>query len=324
MLVKSRSNFPYKCCVASSYTIYILAVYVFLISMKPSLTLPTKFLRNFTFPSYSTQKLFDDRVKRIQRTRAFSLPNRNTYDYIRESTAANLADRLFDINKEFDFGLEIGCARGDLISSQIDSDKIRVLSQLDNCIGSLTEPNANHPLLMEYNGRYLKMGIFDIAISNLSLHWTNDLEDLFCGINNLLTADSPFIISMFGEFTLCELAASLRDAEMRILGGFSPRVSPFIKLSDLASLFNVAGFQLITVDQDYITVSYPGMLELMQDLGKMGESNCTSGRKSHLRRDVIRLAEEEYRRRYGESNGCVPATFEVIYGIGWTRSLVPD
>ena len=131
---------------------------------------------------------------------------------------------------------------------------------MDNCIGSLTKPNAQYPLLMDYSLALLKKGSFDIAISNLSLHWINDLEDFFCRIYNLLTADSPFILSMFDEFTLCELAAFLRDAEIRILGGFSLRVSPFIKLSDLANLFNVAGFQLITVDQDYMTVSYPGML----------------------------------------------------------------
>ena len=294
--------------------------------MKSALSLQTcslqKIIRNYTIPSANSQKLFDNHVKRIQRDRAFNLPNRNTYDYIRESAAANLADRLFDINKEFDFGLEVGCARGDLLSSLIDSNKIRVLSQLDNCIGALTKPNTKFPLLMEYNATYLKKGSFDVAIANLSLHWINELEDFFCGIYNLLVADSPFLISMFGEFTLCELAASLRDSEMRILGGFSPRISPFIKLSDLANLFNVAGFKLITVDQDYITVRYPGMLELMQDLGRMGESNCTSGRKFHLRRDVIRLAEEEYRKRYGGSDGTVSATFEVIYGIGWTHNDV--
>ena len=110
-------------------------------------------------------------------------------------------------------------------------------------------------------------------------------------ISKFLLPDSPFLISMFGEFTLCELSSSLREAEVKLLGGFHPRVSPFIRLSALASLFSVAGFKLLTVDQDYVTVRYPGVLEQLQELSRMGESNCTVSRNTHLRRDVIKLAE---------------------------------
>ena len=266
-------------------------------------------------------KLFDTHVKQMQRDNAFRLPNRRTFDYIRESTAVNLADRLYDINKEFCFGLEVNCSRGDLLSSMIDSEKIRVLAQSDSVFAALNNPNSSFPILMQPEYPQMRMSMFDICISNLSLHWVNDLEDCFLKLSKFLLPDSPFMISMFGEFTLCELSSSLREAEIELLGGFHPRVSPFIRLSDLANLFSVAGFKLITVDQDYITVRYPGVLELMQDLSRMGESNCTVGRNTHLRREVIRLAEEIYRRRYGEEDSTVPASFEIIYGIGWTPVL---
>ncbi|KAI6655467.1 NADH dehydrogenase [Oopsacas minuta] len=276
------------------------------------------FIRSFTKSSKSKANLFDVRVKQIQRDNAFGLSNRKTFDYIRESTAINLADRLYDINKEFYLGLEIGCTRGDLLSSKIDSEKINFLFQSDSSVGALSRPNSTFPIQMHLESPQLRVSMFDIAIANLSLHWVNDLEDCFHRISKLLVPDAPFMISMFGEFTLCELSSSLREAEMKIMGGFSPRVSPFIRLSDLATLFNAGGFTLITVDQDYITVRYPGLLELMHDLGRMGESNCTVGRNTHLRRDVIRLAEEIYMKRYGEEHRNIPATFEIIYGIGWT------
>ena len=266
-------------------------------------------------------KLFDSRVKRIQRENAFRLPNRKTFDYIRESTAANIADRLYDINQGFCFGLEINCSRGDLLSSMIDSEKIRVLAQSDTAFAALNNPCSAYPILMQSEYPQLRMSLFDICISNLSLHWVNDLEDCFLKISKFLLPDSPFIISMFGEFTLCELSSSLREAEIELLGGFHPRVSPFIRLSDLANLLSVAGFKLITIDQDYITVRYPGVLELMQDLSRMGESNCTVGRNTHLRREVVKLTEEIYRKRYGEEDYTVPASFEIIYGIGWTPAL---
>ena len=284
-------------------------------------SLSCSYVRYLTNSPGIRAKLFDTRVKQLQRENAFRLPNRRTFDYIRESTATNLADRLYDINKDFCFGLEINCSRGDLLSSKIDSEKIRVLAQCDTVFTALSNPNSSLPILMRSEYPQVKVSMFDICISNLSLHWVNDLEDSFIRISKFLLPDSPFIISMFGEFTLCELSSSLREAEMKLLGGFHPRVSPFIRLSDLASLFSVAGFKLITVDQDYVTVRYPGVLELMQDLSRMGESNCTVGRNTHLRRDVIKLAEKIYRERYGERDGSVPASFEIVYGIGWTASL---
>ena len=70
------------------------------------------------------------------------LPNRRTFDYIRESTATNLADRLYDINKDLCFRLEINCSRGDLVSSMIESDpKIRVLAHCDTVFTALNNPN---------------------------------------------------------------------------------------------------------------------------------------------------------------------------------------
>lgn len=46
----------------------------------------------------------------------------------------------------------------------------------------------------------------------------------------------------------------------------------------MSSLINRAGFSIPTIDVDEITVQYPGMLELMDDLRSMGESNATLNR----------------------------------------------
>ena len=256
----------------------------------------------------------------MQRNRAFSNPDRKTYDYIRELTASNIADRLFDINKQFYCGLELGCSRGDLLLPNIDPQKLHFLFQTDSCEAALS-PKPQFPFLMHADLLQFKQNTFDVALSNLSLHWVDNLENLFSKIRSVLTPDSPFIISMFGESTLFELSSSLRETEMELLKGFSPRVSPFIRISDMANLLDAAGFTLITADQDYVTVRYPGMLELMRDLGRMGESNCTLSRNVHIRRDVIRGAEEEYKRRFADTDGSVPATFEIIFGIGWTPCI---
>lgn len=47
---------------------------------------------------------------------------------------------------------------------------------------------------------------------------------------------------------------------------------------DVSNLLGRAGFTILTVDVDEITVNYPTMWELMEDLRAMGESNAIIGR----------------------------------------------
>ena len=47
---------------------------------------------------------------------------------------------------------------------------------------------------------------------------------------------------------------------------------------DVSNLLGRAGFTLLTVDIDEVTVNYPSMWELMEDLQAMGESNAIVGR----------------------------------------------
>jgi len=50
---------------------------------------------------------------------------------------------------------------------------------------------------------------------------------------------------------------------------------------DVSNLLGRAGFTLLTVDIDEVTVKYPSMWELMEDLQAMGESNAIIGRQAH-------------------------------------------
>ncbi|XP_072713533.1 arginine-hydroxylase NDUFAF5, mitochondrial isoform X2 [Ciconia boyciana] len=122
---------------------------------------------------------------------------------------------------------------------------------------------------------------------------------------------------MFGGDTLYELRCSLQLAELEREGGFSPHVSPFTAVSDLGHLLSGAGFNTLTVDTDEIQVNYPGLFEVMEDLQGMGESNCSWNRKPLLHRETMLAAAAIYREMYGNSDGSVPATFQVYYMIGW-------
>ncbi len=85
----------------------------------------------------------------------------------------------------------------------------------------------------------------------------------------------------------------------------------------MASLLSRAGFTIPTVDVDEVSVGYPSMFELMHDLRDMGESNAVINRRGQLRRDTMLAASAIYQSLHGDEEG-VPATFQLIFLIGWS------
>jgi NADH dehydrogenase [ubiquinone] 1 alpha subcomplex assembly factor 5 len=159
---------------------------------------------------------------------------------------------------------------------------------------------------------------FDAVLSSLSLHWINDLPATLAQINNILKPDAPFIAAMFGGDSLYELRTSLQLASMERLGGISPHMSPLADVKDIGGLLQKAGFKLLTVDVDDIIVDYPDSFALMQDLQAMGESNAVLGREmGGISRDVLLAAEAIYRELHADGGEALPATFRMIYMIGW-------
>lgn len=162
---------------------------------------------------------------------------------------------------------------------------------------------------------------FDLVLSSLSLHWINDLPGMLAQINQVLKPDCAFMGAMLGGDTLFELRTSLQLAEQERRGGLSPRVSPLADVRDCGGLLQRAGFKMLTVDVDDIIVDYPSTFDLMTDLQLMGESNAIMGREmGPIRRDVLLATEAIYRELHGNENGTIPATFRIIYMIGWHDS----
>ncbi|CAO3575204.1 unnamed protein product [Mortierella alpina] len=157
----------------------------------------------------------------------------------------------------------------------------------------------------------------ECVVSSLSMHWINDLPGAMIQIQRSLKPDGVFIAGLFGGDTLFELRTSLQLAELDREGGISPRISPMADSRDLGSLLSRAGFTLTTVDVDEVTVSYPSALELMEDLRAMGESNAVINRRGYLSRDTMMAAAAIYKEMYGNPDGTVPATFQILYMIGW-------
>lgn len=164
---------------------------------------------------------------------------------------------------------------------------------------------------------------FDAVLSSLSMHWVNDLPSVLAQVNNILKPDCPFIGVMMGGDSLYELRTALQLADLDRRGGVATHVSPLADVKDIGGLLQKAGFNLLTVDVDDIIVDFPDIFTLMKDLQAMGESNAVITReKGAIHRDVLLAAEGIYKELHGNEDGTLPATFRLIYMIGWKPS--PD
>jgi SAM-dependent methyltransferase len=159
---------------------------------------------------------------------------------------------------------------------------------------------------------------FDLVLSNLLLHWTNDLPGALLQLRHALKPGGLLLASLFGGETLGELGGALMEAELEQEGGASPRVSPFADLRDLGGLLQRAGFREPVADGDRIAVTYADAHALMRDLRLMGESNALIERRRGMtRRATLARAAELYRLRHPAPDGRIAASFQIMTLTAW-------
>jgi NADH dehydrogenase [ubiquinone] 1 alpha subcomplex assembly factor 5 len=260
-------------------------------------------------------RIFDRRRVRLHRDRA--APGLAAHDFLLREIAARLDDRLRDVNRSFESALDLGCHTGQTggaIAAFGDAGSV-VRSDL-----SLAMARRAGGCAVVADEEFLPFaaGAFDLIVSNLTLHWTNDLPGALLQLRRALRPDGLFLAAMLGEDTLTELRDCLMAAEIEVAGGVSPRVSPFATVRDAGGLLQRAGFTLPVVDRDRIVVTYDSALKLFADLRGMGETNALVAQRLHFtgRRLMLRAA-ELYHARYAGADGRIPATFTVVYLHGW-------
>lgn len=279
-------------------------------------------------------EVFDRELKKRQR--AICLANDRDggyYDYLRDESARQIADRLDDISRTFPLSLELGSYRGalfDLIQSgqsPLGKGGLGGIQHLVQCDPSFrppsqTERDSTSPVttsILQVDEEFLpfKNDTFDLVLSSLHLHWVNDLPATLRQIHSVLKPDGAFIASFLGGETLQELRHCFYLSELERRGGISPHCSPLLRSSDVAALIQAADFSMPTVDVETMTIGYPDAFSLMEHVWKMGEGAAAVNRSLHVGKETILAMAALYQQLYGLEDGSVRATFEVTFAIGW-------
>jgi len=258
--------------------------------------------------------LFDKQIKTLQKEKAALAEDSREYDYLKTEIASRLYDRLLDIlPRGYTNVLEYGCGLSlPLLAKHTSKFKIEKIVQMDssqtilnrdyNLIKQNLDKNVQFEQVVETTDEKLPFPnhSFDLIISNLQLHWINNLQSIITQFKSILKPDGILLASLFGEDTLFELRNSFLIAEQEREGGIANHISPFATISDIGDVLTKARFALPTIDQEEVTFYYSDPYKLMLDLKGMGENNCLKSRRAYTPPETFLAMSAVYKSLYGK------------------------
>ena len=275
-------------------------------------------------------ELFNREVKAVQR--GFS---QSQQCWLHKVTAEQTQDRRSFIRKQCPVVLEVGASTPHYFKTLLERKNYNGLKQYIQTDVSEERLNKNYaevkhliPAGIEFvqiccdeeepdDPFELPQHSVDMAISNCSMHWVNNLESAFVNIRRVMKPDAPFLLTMFGGNTLAELRSAFALSDQEVLGGVAPHTSPMIDGAGISELFLQAGFSLPSIDLDRHVLQYNSAFHLFEHLQAMGEQAVHSTKESYVSPVSFCAMASLYDSIYG-TDGVIPATYEIFHAIAWS------
>lgn len=150
---------------------------------------------------------------------------------------------------------------------------------------------------------------FDLVVSLGVLDTANDLPGALIHLRNALGPGGLALASFIGAGSLPALRAAMLAADG---DRPAPRLHPAVDVRAGGQLLQRAGWIDPVVDNRGISVCYPDLDSLVQDLRAQGQSNCLARSGPPLTRHQREIARQAFGQETIE-------TFEFLTLTGWTR-----
>lgn len=254
---------------------------------------------------------------KVRLNRQRSARYNNEENFILGLGAKYLAERFDDIERNPTSILEIGGAHG-----QLKQLLLHRFPQADYIQTDLSFPlirlNKGKRLVMDEEYLSFAPYSFDLIVSNLTLHWVNDLPGTLLQIRQCLKPNGLFIANMFGTLTLQELRQLFMEAELSLYQRSSSRISPFIDTKTGGALLQRAGFELPITDSDTLTISYSSLVKLIYDLRAAGQNSAFTIPAPPLGKKFFLKLCQDYTKKFPstDDDSSIKATFEFIHLTG--------
>ncbi len=271
--------------------------------------------------------LFDRDLVRQHRDRAAR--TFDAHDFLFREISERLLDRLDDVRRAFADVLDLGCRTGHLTRRVQERRGVERVAACDLSPAMVARAASQDDratfLAMDEERLPFGEGRFDLVLSCLDLHWTNDLPGALVQIRRSLKPGGLFLGAMLGGESLKELYQAFLVAESEGNHGVSPRISPFTEVRAAGQLLQRAGFIEPVADCDTLTVTYADSQNLLTDLRGMGETNALHARRKNFTpRETFRRMGKIYEDRFQTTDGRLPATFQIVYLTGWVAETPED
>lgn len=220
----------------------------------------------------------------------------NPADFLFETLAEEIADRLGFIRHEAQTGLLMGDPSGHaqrLLAPRIPD--LAVATPLD------LDEEAMLP------------GQFDLIASLGLLDTVNDVPGALLHIRHALNPGGLAIVGLTGAGSLPVLRDALFAAEP---DRTAARMHPMIDIRAAAALLQRAGFKRQVADHFPLKVRYGSLDRLIADLRDQGLTNALASCPPPLGKAALQRAREAFMAR-ADADGKVTETFELIVLTGW-------
>ncbi|MGV6808440.1 MAG: malonyl-ACP O-methyltransferase BioC [bacterium] len=241
---------------------------------------------------------------------------------LQREVGQRLYERLDYINIQPERVLDLGCGTGFLTQKLLKQYPKAQLIALDIAVNMLkiTQKQGSwfrKPKVICADAEQLPLNdaSVDVIVSNLMLQWCNELPNSFAEMRRVLKPNGMVLFSSFGTDTLKELRESWQQVDQYA------HSSTFADMHDVGDALMQAGFAQPVMDMDMITMTYPSVRELMQDLKQIGANNAHQQQRKSLTGRQRLLAFEQAYQAYQQADGLYPASYEVIYGHAWADEL---
>lgn len=256
----------------------------------------------------TSHNIFNVNQYKIHRDRAATKPKHGIYKYI----SADLNERLLLCKlppkvKILEFG---GRDRG-----VVDSVNLDLIVNADISAKMLERFENKTVMQCQEDSLPFDQKIFDVAVSNLHMHWSNNIPLVLQNFHRILKDNGVFLVSMFGGKSLKDLRDVFLEVETKD-NSVKYHVSPMVKLDGLSLLMQKVGFRDVIVDSYVLSLEFSNFEAMLKSLKDMGESNCLEQKVSYLRRDTLSKVRDLYSARF-TNNGALYLEIEILNAIGY-------
>ena len=219
--------------------------------------------------------------------------------------------------------LDIGTGTGMLLRALHDLYPMARLTGLDLALGmcrtargGFNDSDRVEVLAGDAERLPFRGGAFDLVVSTSTYQWLEEPTAAFTEACRVLRTGGLFCCALFGEKTLHELRSSYRQAHEAVCHSEESRTHTFLSQERVHEALIRAGFAIPRTSSELEIEHHADVPALLRAIKRVGAGNAgpAKGRGLAERRIMLEMM-DIYRREYA-ADGFIPATYEVIYGIG--------